>query len=221
MDRLSSSDNLLPELHAILNRHPLLLDIGGQKNRNDGGGAWVIVDVRRNADIVVDLNRQTLPFQDNSVDGIYSSHTLEHILPEKQEMVFAEMHRILKPSGMIRLVVPDIARAINAYKNHDSHFLRSTDNPSKLKSLPDLNICRLSAWFFTYSENSSSFLGGHVMAFDDDLLVHYLRQSRFTDIAKMTYGDHSRIFHGKDIERYKNCSLYYEARKPDRGESYR
>jgi predicted SAM-dependent methyltransferase len=201
------------DAQEILSRSPLLIDMGGQKNRNDLGGKWIIADIHQESDIVVDLNKQGLPLPSNSVDYLYTSHTLEHILPEKQPLVFSELFRILKPGGVVRIVVPDISRAVQAYVNKDSSFLRSPDNPSKLKSLPDINICYLSCWFFTYPEEGNSFLGGHVMAFDDELLTYYLRQAGFSEIAKKSYSNCLHAFQGKDLERYKDCSLYYEAVK--------
>jgi predicted SAM-dependent methyltransferase len=198
----------------VLSRSPLHVDIGGQKHRNDLGGSWVIADINRGADVVIDLNAHGLPFHSGSVDAIYTSHTLEHILPGRQAVLFEELYRVLKPGAIIRIVVPDIAKAVHAYVNGDTAFLQSSDNPSKLKSLPDLKVAHLSAWFFSYGEDSDSFLGGHVMSFDDEMLTHLLRQARFEDVTKKRFGDHSPVFAGKDMKRYENCSLYYEARKP-------
>jgi len=55
-------------------------------------------------DLVADLNSPLDALPDNSVDEIYSRHTLEHVsqfLP-----LLAEMHRIARPEARIELVVP-------------------------------------------------------------------------------------------------------------------
>lgn len=55
-------------------------------------------------DIVADLNAPLDALPDNSVEEIYSRHTLEHVaqfLP-----LLAEMHRVARPEARIELVVP-------------------------------------------------------------------------------------------------------------------
>lgn len=47
-----------------------------------------------------------LPFDDNSVDEIFSKHTLEHINPDKIHWVIAEMYRVLVPNGRLKVIVP-------------------------------------------------------------------------------------------------------------------
>ncbi|MDG1108921.1 MAG: methyltransferase domain-containing protein [Burkholderiaceae bacterium] len=49
-----------------------------------------------------------LPFDNNSVNLIYCSHTLEHLQTEHALYFLREAHRILQPGGAIRLVLPDI-----------------------------------------------------------------------------------------------------------------
>lgn len=56
----------------------------------------------------VDLLRQ-LPWKDRSVDVIYMGEILEHFTREEGEKVLRECYRILKPSGILRIRVPDNA----------------------------------------------------------------------------------------------------------------
>jgi predicted SAM-dependent methyltransferase len=51
-----------------------------------------------------------LPYATGSVDFIYSSHTLEHLFFSEAEAVLAEAARVLKPSGQIRLALPDASQ---------------------------------------------------------------------------------------------------------------
>ncbi len=61
--------------------------------------------------------RRTFPFDDASVDFIYSSHTLEHFSKEDGERFLKECHRVLKPGGIIRVVVPDLGAIVSDYTN--------------------------------------------------------------------------------------------------------
>jgi glycosyltransferase involved in cell wall biosynthesis len=58
----------------------------------------------RGVDQVVDLSKFPLPWEDNSVDGIYCNHFLEH-LPDPKPFIL-ECHRILKKGGFLRIKVP-------------------------------------------------------------------------------------------------------------------
>ena len=58
----------------------------------------------------------TLPmFEDNSVDLIYSSHTLEYFDRVQVIPVLEEWRRVLKPGGTLRLAVPDFEALAQVY----------------------------------------------------------------------------------------------------------
>jgi hypothetical protein len=48
---------------------------------------------------------------DNSVEGIFSYHNLEHIYDYEVPIALGEFLRVLKPEGRLMLVVPDMQRA--------------------------------------------------------------------------------------------------------------
>jgi ubiquinone/menaquinone biosynthesis C-methylase UbiE len=198
------------------------INIGGVKGSQEFNGVgWKVMDIASTADFVHDLNSiNRFDFDDNSIDAIYTSHTLEHILPEYQRNTFAEMYRILKPDGLIRIVVPDIEKAIQAYANKDYEFLFDSRNPGKMGSLPNDPLCYLSSWFFSYySEEKAKrvgrkpFLGGHVMAFNASILEQYLTNAGFNNVNRLTFDDKSEIFEGCDIVRYRDNSIFIEASK--------
>lgn len=59
--------------------------------------------------------RKGLPFEDNSVDYIYTSHFLEHVKKHEVINIIRECHRVLKTHGWIRIVVPDLKLLANKY----------------------------------------------------------------------------------------------------------
>lgn len=67
---------------------------------------------------------KTFPWEDGSVDVIYTSHTLEHFSKEEGEHFLSECHRVLICNGIIRVVVPDLADIISRYGRGD---LRAPD----------------------------------------------------------------------------------------------
>src|SRR5271170_602375 len=64
-------------------------------------------------DLWLDL-RNGLPFASDSVASIYSSHVFEHFYPDELERLIAACHRVLRPGGGMRIVVPDMAAAVRA-----------------------------------------------------------------------------------------------------------
>lgn len=59
-----------------------------------------------------------LPINNNSADLVYSSHFLEHIPRDKVGYFLLECWRILKPGGVLRLVVPDLENICRTYLYH-------------------------------------------------------------------------------------------------------
>ena len=66
-------------------------------------------DVRR-ADV-----RKRIPFPDSSVASIYSSHTFEHFTYAEACAVARECFRVLRPGGVLRIVVPDLGIMVRDY----------------------------------------------------------------------------------------------------------
>jgi predicted SAM-dependent methyltransferase len=67
-----------------------------------------------------------LPFKDNSVDYIFSEHTLEHFTYEHAEKILKECRRVLGPAGIIRISVPDLSSTIEKYKDGSGLLFRNT-----------------------------------------------------------------------------------------------
>jgi predicted SAM-dependent methyltransferase len=98
------------------------LNFGCGDTRYDG---WVGVDQRfaPNVDLALDLRRR-LPFRNGSVDLCYSEHFFEHLFPDEGQFHLNEVHRILKPGGRYRVVVPDVVKFARKYIEGDVDFFR-------------------------------------------------------------------------------------------------
>lgn len=53
---------------------------------------------------------------DGSVDLVYNCHVLEHFKRRDVVRVLSEWHRVLKPSGILRVSVPDFAQLCEVYQ---------------------------------------------------------------------------------------------------------
>jgi ubiquinone/menaquinone biosynthesis C-methylase UbiE len=119
----------------------LKLDIGSGRKTDAG---FVTLDKtpfidgrgRQVVDVLCDIEKEKLPYEDNSVDEIRVDSLLEHL----HELCFAlnEMHRVLKVEGRLIGSVPR-AGTLPDYKDptHVRHFIKETffyfigSNPAK------------------------------------------------------------------------------------------
>jgi predicted SAM-dependent methyltransferase len=61
-----------------------------------------------------------LPYESNSFDSVYHSHILEHLTPEQGQALTQECFRVLKPGGILRVVIPDLEKIAALYlRMHD------------------------------------------------------------------------------------------------------
>ncbi len=79
----------------------------------------ISVDVRQDMNPMICCDLHKLPFDDNSVDMIYSSHTLEHFAFSAIFDIFTEWLRPLKVNGRIILRLPDITYAVKKILSGD------------------------------------------------------------------------------------------------------
>jgi predicted SAM-dependent methyltransferase len=190
------------------------LNLGGFKGKEHFPAGWSMVDSADAADVNVDLAEQPLPFEDNSVDAVYTSHTLEHILPDALPFCLSEVRRVLKPKCKLRICVPDIDIAIRSYVKGDMKFLRDRLSPTKMDFLPDFPICYLHSWFYSYKiKHGQRRHNGHKMAFTRPLLKWYVERAGFRDISFKSFNDCDPVFVKCDFPRYKDYSIYMEASK--------
>jgi SAM-dependent methyltransferase len=105
----------------------------GVKRLNWGCGAagepgWLNSDLKAGPgiDISADI-RDGLPLASDSIDYIVSIHALPMISYPDLLPVLAELRRMLKPGGVLRLALPDLDRGIEAYARRDPEYFLVPD----------------------------------------------------------------------------------------------
>ncbi|MBT8457148.1 MAG: methyltransferase domain-containing protein, partial [Alphaproteobacteria bacterium] len=87
------------------------LELGSGEKKGSGG--WTTVDIR-GADLAHDILRG-IPLKDNSVERIYTSHTLEHFRFSDLVALLHECRRVLVEGGELSVCVPNARKYIDAY----------------------------------------------------------------------------------------------------------
>jgi predicted SAM-dependent methyltransferase len=78
--------------------------------------AWTNVDFTSTGKEVIAHNlSQEIPFPDNSFDVVYHSHLLEHFSKQAAKAFIKECCRVLRPHGILRVVVPDLEEITRSY----------------------------------------------------------------------------------------------------------
>ena len=81
----------------------MILNLGAGEKRYPGATNVDITPGKR-IDIVTDLSKTPWIWKDNSIDGIYMSHVLEHF--NNAHDILKECYRVLKVGGFLKLKVP-------------------------------------------------------------------------------------------------------------------
>src|SRR6266852_4700932 len=79
---------------------------------------WVNLDLHPCSEAVqqCDLQKE-LPFPDGSFDVVYHSHILEHFSQRNGLRFLERCHKVLRPEGILRVVVPDLERIVEFYRH--------------------------------------------------------------------------------------------------------
>jgi predicted SAM-dependent methyltransferase len=214
---------LLDELYAALireNSQKLSQQYQDAKNLlvNLGSGAtgkpgWVNVDLfaAPGVNCVYDC-RKSLPFANSSVQGIFSEHFFEHIdYVEEVPDFLAECHRVLQPGGVLRIIVPDIEKYLQAYCRQGWEVL------SKIRPLDSDRT----DFYFNHKYNTKLelinfvFRQGyeHKYAYDFATLEFLLYKYGFSKVQKQEFGKSMMDKLCLDQQIRTSESLYIEAVK--------
>lgn len=144
------------------------------------------------------------PWQTDSVDIVYSSHALEHFTREEGYRFLRECHRVLRPGGIIRIVVPDLKIQIADYMSgrvRADHFVESL-----LVLYPtQQHLLRRALLPFTFFP--------HKCMYDKETLLRVLREIGFVVYPKNGFeSDIEDIRNIEAVDRTEN-SVIVEGRK--------
>lgn len=139
---------------------------------------------------VVRHDIRRLPYATDSVDYVYSSHTLEHLFFSEAEAVLAEVARVLRPTGRVRLALPDASQwARDLLSDVDSYESGRVFN-QRLLAHPDVKPRTLA--------RLREMAGGHVHRWQPTpaLAEGMLSAAGFTDVRRCSF----RSGHVPDLE---------------------
>lgn len=146
-----------------------------------------------------------IPHKDNEVDAIYSCHMIEHLAEYEAILFLKEAKRVLKPNGIIRIVVPDMQLLVKTYlETLDMEWFLNKINLSP----PDMQTIRSRLRFLL------SGFRDHKWMYDKKNIVQMLNKVGFLDAMVVPVGVTSIANPGElDLFERKDESLYCEAKR--------
>lgn len=98
------------------------LNVGSGQRRFDPAHGWINVDKTSRegaeADLIVDLEKEPLPFASGSVQIVVLHHVLEHFGCGEAEGLVHECKRVLEPGGSLIVTVPDMRALADRWTGH-------------------------------------------------------------------------------------------------------
>jgi predicted SAM-dependent methyltransferase len=93
---------------------------------------WINSDLRPGpgVDLCVDI-RDGLPLPDGSLNYAVAMHALQDLAWPDVSLALRELKRVLKPTGVLRLGLPDLDRAIDAYLRRDAAYFHVPDEHAR------------------------------------------------------------------------------------------
>lgn len=139
------------------------------------------LEIKWNPDIFIHDLKKPLPFENDSFGAVYASHVLEHLYLSQARNLLKECFRVLKPGGILRIMVPDLEKIADDY-------VKSKDNLAASKMMEELNFINPNSvsggFFYRIYSRLKDFLS-HKWMYDAKSLVFYFNEAGFADAQKM------------------------------------
>ena len=142
---------------------------------------WLNTDLI-SGDVYLDVAHE-LPFEDGTFAYVFAEHLIEHIPERTAARMLREVHRVLRPGGVLRLTTPDLRKLIALYEDRNpvigrdeyARFLggevgRDYERPAQIFN----DLLRL--W-------------GHRHIYDEEDLTGRLREAGFDSVVRCEPGE--------------------------------
>lgn len=162
---------------------------------------WVNSDIKEDpaVEVAADI-LEGLPLEAGSFDYVVSIHALPELKYADQVPALMELRRVLAPEGVLRLALPDLDRAIRAYREDDRDYFLIPDEDARAtgsKMIVQLLWYGYSKTLFTY-----------------DFIAELLERAGFRDVQRCEYRQTtSRFAEIVSLDNRPEESLFVEACK--------
>src|SRR5215207_3868086 len=165
---------------------------------------WINSDIKEapGVDVVGDV-RSGLPLASESVDYAVSVHALPELSYPELVPALEELLRVLKPQGVLRLILPDLDKAVRAYLDRDEEYFHHVRDDA---DSPGGRFITQILWY-GYSRS----------LFTAEFASELLRRAGFVDVGVCAAGEtRSRFAEIVELDNREDESFYIEGSRPER-----
>jgi predicted SAM-dependent methyltransferase len=144
--------------------------------------------------------REGLPLPDDAIDYAVTIHALPEVPFSDLVPTLRELHRVLRPGGVLRVSVPDLVRGVQAYLDGDRDYFLVPDDHAE--SLGGKLVTQLVWYGWTRS------------LFTADFLRELLMKAGFSEVRRCRFGETASPFPEiVSLDNRERESLFVEAVK--------
>jgi predicted SAM-dependent methyltransferase len=136
---------------------------------------WINTDIKAEdgVDLVADI-RSGLPIASGALDYAVSIHALPELPLPEQVPTLAELLRVLRPGGVLRLALPDLGKGIDAYLRGDGDYFKVEESAA---ASPGGRFITHMLWY-GYSRT----------LFTPDFVAELLAKAGFVEVHQRAFG---------------------------------
>ena len=181
------------------------LQIGGGWSVKSG---WLNTDVARFPSVLQMDATKPFPFPNDAFQFIFCEHMIEHVSSEAGVGMLSECYRVLRPSGVIRMVTPDLAAILGLYD-------RSSDprQEAYLSFFSTVHLHKGKKVNAAAVINGQFRLWGHQFIYDELTLREVMSDAGFNNLTRKRLGEseHSQFKGIENERRYPPGLLDFES----------
>ena len=142
---------------------------------------WLNTDII-SGDAYVNLDRR-LPISDAVFAYAFGEHVIEHLLESTGRALLSELHRVLRPGGVLRLATPDLVKLIAIYEDRNPDVDRAAfgQHLDEITGKTHERACQIL--------NDSLRLWGHQYIYDEEDLRASLLDAGFESVERAEAGE--------------------------------
>jgi SAM-dependent methyltransferase len=165
-----------------------------------------LAELGRGGDVSFANAAARIPCADASTDAVYSSHMIEHLDRTEARAFLAEVLRVLRPGGVVRIAAPDLSGLVGQYLESGDADRFITGSHMGLD-----RPCGLRAWV------KWALVGPrhHLWMYDGESLARLIRAAGFAEVGVVPPGS-TRIAEPGRLDLWERASesVYVEAVRP-------
>ncbi len=169
---------------------------------------WVNVDISPMADITIDLEKELLPFEDESVDTLVCISAINYFTLQRGYEIIKDVYRVMKDDGIVRFATQDLRILAQKYLERDKEFFfQKLENGQD--RFPGITFAdKFSQWFYGFET------GGKTCkyVYDYETLSLLFKKAGFEVVEEKKYLE-SEIPEIKLIDNRPEQMFFLEAKK--------